>query len=400
MIFVNSFLLEENIKLLFETNMTDEKNNNIVKGLLELTDRKHGFLRSEKNNFPSKTNDPFLHRDLVDKYRLREGLSIVARYDPNAKRPWVGKNKLGGRPICEILKINDHSVDDYTEIADFDNHIVIDPNEMIKLETGHTPLGTRVIDLLTPIGKGQRGLIVSPPRTGKTILLQQIANGITTNHPEIHLIVLLIDERPEEVTEIKRNIQGEVVASSNDKNIKSHVRTAQLAMAKAKRIVEFGGDVVVLLDSITRLGRAFNAWISSSGRTMSGGVDIRALQLPKQIFGSARKHEDGGSLTIIATALIDTGSRMDEVIFQEFKGTGNMELVLDQQLSNKRIYPAIDISQSGTRKEELLIGKENLAKIFRLRRHLDSLNVGQDVITLLKAMDKHPSNEKFLAALP
>jgi transcription termination factor Rho len=371
--------------------MAKKNNNSTVEGLLEITDKQHGFLRDATRNYRIVPADPFVSRDIINDLALREGVLIKGR--TNGKR--------GPSPIVEeITSINDKSSDDYLDLTPFDDFTVIDPNEMIRLETDSEPLGTRVIDLLTPVGKGQRGLIVSPPRTGKTILLQQIAHGITTNHPEIHLMVLLIDERPEEVTDMRRKIEGEVVASSNDKDINSHVRTARLALERAKRLVEYGKDVVILLDSVTRLGRAFNSWIRSSGRTMSGGIDIRALQLPKQIFGAARNAENGGSLTILATALIDTGSRMDEVIFQEFKGTGNMELALDRQLANRRIWPAIDISQSGTRKEELLIEKNKLEKIIRLRRHLDSLPVGQDVETLIKALKRHPSNDAFLNELP
>ena len=363
-----------------------------VEGLLEVTDRGHGFLRSLKNNYTNRPNDPYVSREVISKYNLRSGVVLKAE---------TQKNKKGGGPaIGGLMSINGQCPDDFLEVTDFDDFVVIDPLERIRLETGPEPLSTRVIDLLTPIGKGQRGLIVSPPRTGKTVLLQQIAKGITMNHPEIHLMVLLIDERPEEVTDMRRSIDGEVIASSNDKGVDSHVRLAKLALERVKRLTEMGEDVVVLMDSLTRLGRAFNSWTKSSGRTMSGGVDIRALQLPKQIFGSARNAEGGGSLTILATALIDTGSRMDEVIFQEFKGTGNMELVLDRQLANRRMYPAIDIPQSGTRKEELLLDPDELEKIHRLRRHLDSLPAGQDVDMLLKALRKHPSNKEFLAALP
>jgi len=363
----------------------------IVTGLLEIGNRKHGLLCDAEHNYRTTPADPWISNELMEKYGLREGLVLEVRT----------KGKRAKNPIVrEVLKVNGREPDDFFETREFDDFVVIDPNERIKLETGPTPLGTRVMDLLTPIGKGQRGLIVSPPRTGKTILQQQIANGITTNHPEIHLMMLLIDERPEEVTDIRRNVQGEVVASSNDKGFESHVRIARLALERVKRLVELGKDVVVLLDSVTRLGRAFNAWVGSSGRTMSGGIDIHALQLPKKIFGSARNAEGGGSLTIIATALIDTGSRMDEIIFQEFKGTGNMELVLDRDLANKRIYPAIDIPQSGTRKEELLLDKDKIEKVYRLRRHLDSLPVGQDVDTLVRALKKQPDNDSFLSGLP
>ena len=367
------------------------KENNLFEGLLELTDKGHGFLRDMRYNYSIKPSDPFVSQALIKQYHLREGLLIQGR--TNGTR---GHNLT----VKELISLCGNEPDEYVEVQSFDDFVVVDPNEMIRLETGAEPLGTRVMDLLTPIGKGQRGLIVAPPRTGKTILLQQIAHGITTNHPDIHLMVLLVDERPEEVTDMRRNIQGEVVASCNDKDVDNHVRTARLAMERAKRLVEFGRNVVVLLDSITRLGRAFNSWTRSSGRTMSGGVDIRALQLPKQIFGGARNNENGGSLTILATALIETGSRMDDVIFQEFKGTGNMELVLDRQLANRRVFPAIDIQQSGTRKEELLIGKDHLEKIFRLRRHLDTMPAGQDVETLVKTLKKHESNASFLTELP
>ncbi len=362
-----------------------------VEGLLEIVDKGHGFLRSFKFNLVSRPTDPFISRELIQKYHLKTGL-----YCKGETEGVRGCNPV----ITELTEANGRDPDEFLDVTSFDDFTVVDPCERLVLETGPEPLGTRVIDLLTPIGKGQRGLLVASPRTGKTILLQQIANGITTNHPEVALIVLLIDERPEEVTDMKRKISGQVIASSNDKTVDSHVRTAQLGLEYVKRMVECGKDVVVLLDSITRLGRAFNAWTKSSGRTMSGGVDIRALQLPKQIFGSARNCEGGGSLTIIATALIDTGSRMDEVIFQEFKGTGNMELVLDRNLANKRIWPAIDIAQSGTRKEELLLDQTTLGKLYRLRRHLDSLPAGQDVTMLLKAISQHKSNAEFINALP
>ncbi len=372
-------------------NEEKKANNQPVEGVLEIIEKGHGFLRSEKYSFTRRPADPFVSREMIAKFRLADGLSIDA----------ITNGQRGQSPeVKELLRINGKDPLDSMERVDFDELTVIDPRELIRLETGAEPLGTRVIDLLTPIGKGQRGLIVAPPRTGKTILLQQIANGITANHPEIELVMLLVDERPEEVTDIRRNIKGLVIASSNDKTAENHVRVARLAIEKVKRQLEFGRHVVVLLDSITRLGRAYNSWTSSSGRTMSGGLDIRALQLPKQIFGSARNVENGGSLTIIATALIDTGSRMDEVIFQEFKGTGNMELVLDRNLANRRIYPAMDLSQSGTRKEELLLKPDILEKLYRLRRHLDTLNVGQDMETLIRAMKRHKSNADFLAELP
>jgi len=275
----------------------------------------------------------------------------------------------------------------------------IDPREPLHFDTPGGPLTMRVVDLFTPIGRGQRGLIVAPPRTGKTILLQQMAHGIATNYPEVYMIVLLIDERPEEVTDMKRNVRGEVIASSNDQSVESHIRVARLAIERARRMVEGGGHIVVLLDSITRVARAFNAFVGSSGRTMTGGLDIRALQEPKQIFGAARNVEGGGSLTIIASALIDTGSRADEFIFQEFKGTGNMELVLSRDLANLRIWPAMDLQQSGTRKEEKLLDPETLKKMYLMRRQLGDLPPVKQMQTLLQRMQPHTTMESFLGSL-
>jgi len=272
----------------------------------------------------------------------------------------------------------------------------IDPYEQIRLETGSQPLTTRVMDLLTPIGKGQRGLIVAPPRTGKTVMLQHIATAVTANHPEMHLIVLLIDERPEEVTDIRRNVQGEVIASSSDRDAAHHVRTAELVIERAKRLTEQGKSVFVLLDSLTRLARAYNKHAGNSGRTLSGGVDSRAMDMPKRLFGSARLFEEGGSLTILGTALIETGSRMDDVIFQEFKGTGNMELVLDRKLADRRVYPAIDVSQSGTRKEERILTPEVLERVTMLRRAIMSMNPVQAMEKVVEQMAKTANNEEFL----
>jgi transcription termination factor Rho len=267
------------------------------------------------------------------------------------------------------------------------------------LETGHEPLTTRVMDMLTPIGKGQRGLIVAPPRSGKTILLQHVAQAVTKNHPEMHLIMLLIDERPEEVTEMRRTVQGEVIASSADRDTSSHVRTAELVVERAKRLAEQGRQVFVLLDSLTRLARAYNKNVGNSGRTMSGGIDIRALEVPKRLFGSARAFEEGGSLTVLGTALIETGSRMDDVIFQEFKGTGNMELVLDRRLAERRVYPAIDISQSGTRKEERILTADTLKNVTLLRRSLVSMNTVTSMESLVTQLGKYKSNTDFLARI-
>jgi transcription termination factor Rho len=363
----------------------------IVEGILEISDKGHGFLRPPSQYYKHTAKDPFVSRNLINKFSLRNGMAIRGEY----------KKTRGQNPqVSDLISLNDCTPDEYIDVQDFEDLVAVDPNQQIVLETGAEPLGMRVIDLLTPIGKGQRGLLVAPPRTGKTVLLKEIANAITVNHPEIELMMLLVDERPEEVTDMRRSTEADVIASSNDKDIETHVRTAMLALDQAKRLVECGKDVVILLDSITRLGRAFNSYTRSSGRTLSGGLDIQGLKFPKKFFGSARLNETGGSLTILATALVETGSRMDDVIFQEFKGTGNMELVLDQTLSNKRIYPAINIPESGTRKEELLLDKGDLEKLHRLRRFLDGVPVGQDVQTLISALKKHDSNKSFLAELP
>jgi transcription termination factor Rho len=281
----------------------------------------------------------------------------------------------------------------------YDNLTPLYPQERIRLETIRENLSARVMDIFTPIGKGQRGLIVSPPRTGKTMLLQNIANSISTNHPEIYLIVLLIDERPEEVTDMERSVKGEVISSTFDEPASRHVQVAEIVMEKAKRLVEHKKDVVILLDSITRLARAYNTVVPSSGKVLSGGVDANALEKPKRFFGAARKIEEGGSLTIMATALIDTGSRMDDVIFEEFKGTGNMEIILDRKLVDKRIFPAIDINRSGTRKEELLVESSDLNKIWILRKVLNPLSIDEAMDLLLDKLRKSDSNGEFLTSL-
>jgi transcription termination factor Rho len=277
----------------------------------------------------------------------------------------------------------------------FDELTAIDPHDPIRLETGPEPLGMRIMDLLTPIGKGQRGLIVAPPRSGKTILLQQIAAAVAQNHPEMHLLVLLIDERPEEVTEMRRSVRGEVIASSSDHATEEHIRLAQLTIDRAKRIAETGGEALILLDSLTRLARAYNKG-SNSGRTMSGGMDIKAMDVPKRLFGAARTFDEGGSLTVLATALIETGSRMDELIFQEFKGTGNMEVVLDRRLADRRIWPAIDIPLSGTRKEERLLDPATLSRVTLLRRSLSALKPPEAMESLVRQLAKFPTNAAFL----
>lgn len=286
---------------------------------------------------------------------------------------------------------------EYLEAKPFEELTAIDPQEPLRFETRGGPLSMRVVDLMTPIGLGQRGLIVAPPRTGKTVLLQQMAAGVAANHPEVHIIVLLIDERPEEVSEIRRTVHGEVAASCNDRDTASHIRVARGTIEKAKRLVECGRDVLILLDSLTRLGRAFNAHIRGGGRIMSGGLDIRALTEPKSIFGAARNIENGGSLTIVASCLIETGSRMDQVIFNEFKGTGNMEIMLSREMANKRLWPAIDLDASGTRKEERLLTPQALAVSQRIRRNLHTKAPERAMMNLLDEMQKHPSNAEFIA---
>ena len=357
-------------------------------GVLELHPRGHGFLRDPARNFRAGANDVYVGSPLLARYRLQQGVHLKGRVDPS--------NRGGTAPqLADLIEIEGHEPDDYAELRGFDELTPIDPHHRLVLETGAEPMGMRVMDLLTPIGKGQRGLIVAPPRTGKTILLQQLAAAVATNHPEIHLIVLLVDERPEEVTDMKRSVRGEVIASSSDHDVEEHIRLAQLTVDRAKRIAETGGQVLILLDSLTRLARAYNKG-SNSGRTMTGGLDIKAMDIPKRLFGAARMFEEGGSLTVMATALIDTGSRMDELIFQEFKGTGNMEVVLDRKLADRRVWPAIDLQLSGTRKEERLLDATTLARVTLLRRSLSELKPVEAMESLVKQLGKYPTNAAFL----
>jgi transcription termination factor Rho len=289
--------------------------------------------------------------------------------------------------------------DEYPKVKTFDQLTPINPETWLRLETGQQPLTTRIMDLLTPLGKGQRALIVAPPRTGKTVLLQQVSQAVSANHPDLSLVMLLIDERPEEVTDMRRTVKGEVLASSLDCDVESHVRLSQLVIERCKRMAEAGKDVFLLMDSITRMARAFNKWVGNTGRTMSGGVDIKALDIPKKLFATARVFEEGGSLTIVATALVDTGSRMDELIFQEFKGTGNMELVLDRKLADRRVWPSIDISQSGTRREEKLLDPDTLHAVSMLRRTLSSMHHVDAMEQLTKQLAKFKSNREFISLI-
>jgi transcription termination factor Rho len=348
----------------------------------------YGFLRAADANYSAQESDPFVSSSLIEKYNLREGVKINGEVGPGSRGQ--------GPRLKTVEKIDERTPEEYEQIKSFEELTAISPNEQVKLETGPTPITTRVVDLLTPIGKGQRALVVAPPRTGKTMLLQDMAHAISINHPEIHLIVLLIDERPEEVTEMRRNVKGEVIASSMDRDVESHVRISQLIFERGKRIAESGKDVLILLDSITRTARAFNKWVGNSGRTQTGGLDIRALDIPKKLFGTARRFEEGGSLTVVGTALIDTGSRADDAIFQEFKGTGNMELVLNRDLADRRIWPAIDISLSGTRREELILSPETLDGATMLRRSLVSMSPVEAMEQLTKILQKYPTNTEFL----
>lgn len=359
-----------------------------LEGVLELHPKGYGFIRARDNDYQAQESDTFVHSAMVEKFNLREGILI---------RGEVGPGSRGQGPrLKEIETIDGKTVDEYMEIKSFDELTPINPFEQIKLETGPSPVTMRVMDLLTPIGKGQRSLIVAPPRSGKTMLLQDIANAVSKNHPEVHLIVLLIDERPEEVTEMRRLVNGDVIASSMDRDVESHVRTSQLIIERGKRIAEAGGDCFILLDSITRTARAFNKWVGNSGRTMSGGIDIKAMDIPKKMFGTARRFDEGGSLTVAGTALIDTGSQMDQVIFQEFKGTGNMELVLSRDLADRRIWPAIDITKSGTRREEKLLSPEAMESVTMLRRSLISMSPLEAMEQLIRILAKYPTNEEFL----
>ncbi|MFO0804910.1 MAG: transcription termination factor Rho [Gemmataceae bacterium] len=362
----------------------------VPSGILELHPRGHGFLRNPAKNYAQTANDPYVPGPFIDKFKLANGVLLAGPIEP-PRRGTTGPRLLS----IESIEGEDPK---HFRRREWDELTAVDPARWIKLETGAEPLTTRVMDLFTPVGAGQRGLIVAPPRTGKTVLLAHIAAAVAQNHPDMKLMVLLVDERPEEVTDLKRQVKGEVIASSSDNDTANHIRVAQLVLERAKRLTEMGKDVFVLLDSLTRLARAYNK-VSGSGRTMSGGVDSKALEVPKRLFGSARAFEEGGSLTILGTALIETGSRMDDVIFQEFKGTGNMELVLSRQLAERRIYPAIDLGASGTRKEERLIPPEDLERINLLRRSLMSLKPIEAMEGLVKQLGKTESNQDFLMNL-
>jgi transcription termination factor Rho len=360
-------------------------------GIIEISGKGFGFLRDPKRNFVQTPQDIFVTPEIVRRFALRDGMWIY------------GETRRGSRgpQLVKLLKINGEEPPKYQGLTPFEELTTINPNKRIKLETVPDRYTTRIMDLMTPLGMGQRGLIVAPPRTGKTTLLHHIAEAVAKNHPEVILIILLVDERPEEVTDFRRSHPtAELMASSNDADIKSHTRIAQLAIERAKRLVEAGKHVFILLDSITRTARAFNNALAGGGRTMSGGIDARAMEIPRKIFAAARNTEEAGSLTIVATALIETGSRMDELIFQEFKGTGNMEMVLDRKISDQRIYPAVDIFLSGTRREELLLQPWELEKINLIRRGLAGHKPEEAIQRLLMFVKKFPTNAEMLKGIP
>jgi transcription termination factor Rho len=363
----------------------------MVSGVLEIMDKGYGFLRNPEKDLRRSDSDPFVPADIIRNLRLKPGLHL---------RGPMRRGDRGGIQLAGLDKIMGMSPSKWSQTKPFDELTSVDPTKRLQLETTPDIASTRIIDLLTPIGRGQRGLIVAPPRTGKTILLQQMARGIHANHPDVHITMLLVDERPEEVTDMKRNVPAEVLASSNDNEIEDHVRLARLAIERAKRMVEYGTDVVILQDSLTRLARAFNKFVGTSGRTMSGGVDIKAMEEPKRMFGAARASEEAGSLTIMATCLIETGSRMDDLIFEEFKGTGNMEIILDRKLANNRVWPAINIQASGTRKEEKLLGQLVTQQVGLIRRSLSGAKLEEAVTSFIKTLGRYPSNAEFLAVVP
>ena len=364
-------------------------------GVLEVLQDGFGFLRSPESNYLPGPDDIYVSPSQIRRFSLRTGDTVEGQI----------RSPKDGERYFALLKVNTINFEDPEKArhkVHFDNLTPLYPDEHLRMEVDDPTVkdrSGRVIDIVAPLGKGQRGLIVAPPRTGKTVLLQNIAKSITTNHPETYLIVLLIDERPEEVTDMQRTVNGEVISSTFDEPASRHVQVAEMVIEKAKRLTEHGRDVVILLDSITRLGRAYNTVVPSSGKVLTGGVDANALQRPKRFFGAARNIEEGGSLTIIATALIDTGSRMDEVIFEEFKGTGNSEIVLDRKVADKRVFPSMDILKSGTRKEELLVPREILAKMYVLRRILNPMGTVDAVEFLLDKLRQSKSNEEFFSSM-
>ncbi len=376
-----------------KANQPEKPKDNLVpvSGVLEMLPNKTGQLIDPARNGKTKPTDPFIPRELINRFRLKQGNFIEAQALHNDRFP--------NPKVRYIDKVDGISLEERRRMFSFQQMVSIAPDEQIKLESKDGRLTTRIMDLFCPIGKGTRGLIVAPPRTGKTTLLHDIAHGVIENHPECHVIVLLVDERPEEVTDFKRSVDAEIYASSNDEEITNHLRLAELAIERCKRLVEAGKDVVLLLDSITRLARAYNAASGKGGRTMTGGLDVRALEKPRQIFSAARNCEEGGSLTIVATALIQTGSKMDELIFQEFKGTGNMEMVLDRKAAELRLWPAINLNASGTRKEELLLSGKYLSGAQFLRRALAGQKIEDAAEAMIERFGMTKNNDEFLKLL-
>ena len=387
-----SGLREQDLIFRIEQSLLD---NEVVlrgEGVLEILAEGYGFLRSQDWNYLYGPDDIYVSPSQIKRFDLRTGDTVLGQVRP----PKEGERYLA---LLKVENINGDEPDKAKQRVAFDNLRPRYPEARLNLEVADTDMSMRVVDLVAPIGMGQRGLIVSPPKAGKTMLLQKIANSITANHPEVHLIVLLIDERPEEVTDMEENVDGEVISSTFDEPAVRHVQVAEMVLEKAKRLVETGRDVVILLDSITRLARAYNTTIPHSGKILSGGVDANALHKPKRFFGSARNIEGGGSLTIVATALVETGSRMDEVIFEEFKGTGNMELLLDRNISDRRIFPAIDINRSSTRKEELLLSSNELNRVYLLRNFLADMPPTEAIEFLLERMNRTETNQDFLDSM-
>ena len=371
---------------------TEKEGGVTARGVLEVLNEGYGFLRSPDFNYLPGPDDIYVSPSQIKRFGLRTGHEVAGQIRPP-------KSKERFYALLKVDQVNGQDPKELKRAILFDNLTPLYPEEKFNLEVNPKDLSTRVMDLISPVGKGQRGLIVAQPKTGKTVLMQKVANAITKNHPEVKMIILLIDERPEEVTDMKRHVDAEVISSTFDEPPERHVAVAEMVIQKARRMVEFGDDVVILLDSITRLGRAHNAVIPHSGKILSGGVDANALKKPKQFFGAARNTEESGSLTIIATALIDTGSRMDEVIFEEFKGTGNMELVLDRRLSDRRVFPSFDQIRSGTRKEELLLDKKVLARMWVLRKLLNEMNVIEAMEFLQDRMRRTKTNEEFMGTM-
>ena len=387
-----SGLRKQDLIFKIEQNLLD---NDVVlrgEGVLKILAEGYGFLRSQDWNYLYGPDDIYVSPSQIKRFDLRTGDTVLGQVRP----PKEGERYLA---LLKVESVNDDDPDHAKQRTAFDNLRPRYPEDRLTLEVAGEDLSMRIMDLVAPVGMGQRGLIVSSPKAGKTILLQRIANAITSNHPDVHLIVLLIDERPEEVTDMEEHVDGEVISSTFDEPADRHAQVAEMVLEKAKRLVEHGKDVVVLLDSITRLARAYNSTMPHSGKILSGGVDANALQMPKRFFGAARNIDDGGSLTIIATALVETGSRMDEVIFEEFKGTGNMELILDRHISDKRIFPAIDINRSGTRKEELLLTPSELNRVYLLRNFISDMPPTEAIEFLMNRMRRTETNQEFMDSM-